>query len=123
MAILKIRDNSGNVVEIPAIKGTDGIGIKELYIDSEGCLVVEYSNGRVVNLGPVVGEVAAAGESAYEIAVRNGFVGTEKEWLDSLVPKVGENGTWVVEGQDTGVKADASTYTFLSPDEINNILT
>lgn len=24
------------------------------------------------------------GESAYEIAVRNGFKGTEKEWLDSL---------------------------------------
>lgn len=24
------------------------------------------------------------GESAYEVAVRNGFVGTEKEWLESL---------------------------------------
>ncbi len=29
------------------------------------------------------------GKSAYEIAVDNGFEGTEKEWLDSLVAKVG----------------------------------
>lgn len=26
----------------------------------------------------------APGKSAYEIAVENGFVGTEKEWLESL---------------------------------------
>lgn len=26
----------------------------------------------------------APGKSAYEIAVENGFVGSEKEWLDSL---------------------------------------
>ena len=30
------------------------------------------------------GEDGADGESAYEIAVRNGFEGTEEEWLDSL---------------------------------------
>ena len=27
---------------------------------------------------------SCAGESAYEIAVRNGFEGTEQEWLESL---------------------------------------
>ena len=27
---------------------------------------------------------ALNGESAYNIAVKNGFVGTEQEWLDSL---------------------------------------
>lgn len=32
---------------------------------------------------------ALRGESAYNIAVKNGFVGTEAEWLDSLI---GENG-------------------------------
>ena len=35
----------------------------------------------------ILGEAASGsvpGESAYEIAVRNGFVGTEAEWLDSL---------------------------------------
>ena len=32
----------------------------------------------------VDGKMAKDGLSAYEVAVRNGFVGTEEEWLDSL---------------------------------------
>lgn len=32
----------------------------------------------------IMGPPGAAGESAYEIAVRNGFVGSEAEWLASL---------------------------------------
>lgn len=35
----------------------------------------------------------ARGYSAYEVAVQNGFVGTEEEWLDSLVGPQGEPGT------------------------------
>lgn len=53
------------------------------------------------------------GKSAYEIAVDNGFEGTEQEWLESLkgqspkAPeiKIGENGNWFIDGVDTGVKA------------------
>ncbi len=48
------------------------------------------------------------GESAYDIAVKNGFVGTEKEWLKSLkgeTPYIGENGNWFVGTLDTGVAA------------------
>ena len=48
------------------------------------------------------------GESAYEIALKNGFKGTEKEWLQSLFPQIGENGNWVIGGIDTGVSADGS---------------
>lgn len=44
MAILRIRDENGKVIEIPSLQGL----------------------------------------SAYEIAVKNGFVGTEEEWLESL---------------------------------------
>ena len=36
----------------------------------------------------------APGKSAYEIAVENGFVGSEKEWLESLK---GDNNLDVVE--------------------------
>ena len=32
----------------------------------------------------ITGAVLATGKSAYEIAVDNGFVGTEEEWLESL---------------------------------------
>ena len=53
------------------------------------------------------------GKSAYEIAVDNGFEGTEQEWLESLKghsPKapeveIGENGNWFIDGVDTGIKA------------------
>lgn len=54
------------------------------------------------------------GKSAYEIAVDNGFEGTEQEWLVSLV---GENGVtpyidietkhWIIGETDTGVLAEA----------------
>ena len=44
MAMIRVRGNDGNYIDIPALNG----------------------------------------ESAYNIAVKNGFVGTEQEWLDSL---------------------------------------
>lgn len=34
------------------------------------------------------GEKGDKGDSAYRIALKNGFKGTEKEWLESLKPKV-----------------------------------
>lgn len=49
-----------------------------------------------------------AGKSAYEIALDNGFKGTEQEWLRSLqgeTPYIGENGNWFVGTLDTEVSA------------------
>lgn len=40
------------------------------------------------------------GKSAYEIAVDNGFVGTEKEWLESLKGIGGSNGSDGINGQN-----------------------
>jgi len=42
--------------------------------------------GSTVEVQYIVGtlQLAAEGLSAYEVAVKNGFVGTEQEWLDSL---------------------------------------
>lgn len=46
--------------------------------------------GRIIdtragtNTGGSNGTPGADGDSAYEVAVANGFVGTEQEWLDSL---------------------------------------
>lgn len=48
------------------------------------------------------------GKSAYEVAVDNGFKGTEEEWLASLVgptPTIGDNGNWYINGEDTGLVA------------------
>ena len=48
------------------------------------------------------------GKSAYEIALDNGFIGSEQEWLQSLQgksPYIGDNGNWFVGTLDTGVSA------------------
>lgn len=53
----------------------------------------------------VEGELTA-GKSAYEIALDNGFEGTEQEWLKSLqgqTPYIGENGNWFIGSLDTGI--------------------
>jgi hypothetical protein len=89
-------------------------------------LAKKYSDSVLVN-----GE-GLKGESAYEIAVANGFKGTEKEWLASLSPSINENGNWEIGGVDTGVSADVSEtleqdfyskeeLKELSDDEINDI--
>ena len=67
-----------------------------------------------------MGEDLPRGKSAYEVAVENGFNGTETEWLASLkgatgapgadgkngedgkTPYVGDNGNWFVGSDDTG---------------------
>ena len=55
------------------------------------------------------------GKSAYEIALENGFEGTEQEWLKSLqgeAPYIGENGNWFVGTLDTGVSATPKVEDF-----------
>lgn len=51
------------------------------------------------------------GKSAYEVAVVNGFVGTEQEWLDSLVGPQGEQGATGAAGPQgaTGPQGPAGT--------------
>lgn len=48
------------------------------------------------------------GESAYEIAVKNGFEGTETEWLESLHGKNGDKG-------------DPFTYEDFTPEQLNSL--
>ena len=47
-----------------------------------------------------IGSSPIAGKSAYEIAVENGFVGTEIEWLNSLNGNDGNDGQDGTDGQD-----------------------
>ena len=50
--------------------------------------------------GGPTGPTGVDGESAYEIAVGNGFVGTEEEWLASLVGPTGADGATGPTGAD-----------------------
>ena len=54
----------------------------------------DTAGGKYENCGPL------SGESAYEIAVQNGFSGTEEEWLDSLKGEDGEPGADGRQGAD-----------------------
>jgi hypothetical protein len=62
-----------------------------------------YPNVTVVNVTKKDGQDGQDGDnglSAYEIALENGFVGTEIEWLESLQGQDGQDGTNGVDGTD-----------------------
>lgn len=93
------------------------ISIIKSEINANGELVLTYSDNTVVNLGVVVGKDGPKGDkgdsgangvdgsdgkSAYEIAVNNGFTGTETEWIASLKGEQGIQGPKGDKG-DSGV--------------------
>lgn len=49
-----------------------------------------YVDATLQGAGALKGDKGETGESAYEIAKKNGFVGTEEEWLESLKMDVDE---------------------------------
>lgn len=65
-----------------------------------------YKNGELIEL-----TANGVGKSAYESALDNGFLGTEKEWVDSLhgtgtaVTINSETLTWELDGVNTNIKA------------------
>lgn len=63
------------------------------------------------------------GDSAYQVALANGFEGTEQEWLDSLKGEPGTDGYTPVKGVDyfdgaPGEKGDTYTLTDADKEEI-----
>lgn len=69
------------------------------------------------------GAGALAGKSAYDIACENGFKGTPTEWLASLqgdTPEISPNGTWVINGVDTGVIASPSLAGYATEEFVQN---
>ena len=60
---------------------------KHIWLDNDINLQKAIDDGLIGGGGS-----GTAGKSAYEIAVDNGFVGTETEWLESLKGAEGTNG-------------------------------
>lgn len=75
---------------VESLKGHDGTSLAAPVDGTDGKNGVNGSNGADGSNGNI-------GDSAYQIAVKNGFTGTEQEWLDSLK---GANGT---DGQNGAV--------------------
>ena len=83
-------------VEIKDALVAKGISIE----DDES--ISDYAE-KIYNMS-VTGEKGDPGASAYEIAVQNGFIGTETEWLASLKGEKGDQGEQGIQGEkgDTG---------------------
>lgn len=88
------------------VNGNDGVGVAKSEVNTNGELVITYSNGDSTNLGKIVGKDGLDGTngqnglSAYEIAKNGGFIGTEEVWLKSLKGEKGERGEKGQNGAD-----------------------
>lgn len=71
-------------------------------------LLKKYVQTSIAGAGAIQGK---DGKSAYEIAVENGFSGSEQEWINTLAgkpgdtPYIGNNGNWFIGEVDTGISA------------------
>lgn len=74
---------------VGTIQGPAGRGIISTTINSNGQLIITYSDNSSEDVGKIVGN---NGKSAYEIAVENGYNGSETEWLISLKGEQGQKG-------------------------------
>jgi len=74
-------------------------------------LCKKYVKASLAGAGAIQGK---DGKSAYQIAVENGYSGSEKDWISSLTgksgetPYIGSNGNWFIGAVDTGVSATPS---------------
>ena len=88
------------IYDIKLTKKENGKNIYTVYYNNGTTETLEIKDGEKGEKGDkgdngsgTPGTPGAAGKSAYEIAVANGFTGTEQEWLDSLKGKDGEDAT------------------------------
>lgn len=98
-------------------QGEPGIEVLE-----DGTCLVKYGNGidhwiDLAYSGGSGGGTGADGKSAYEVAVDNGFVGTEAEWLASLEGPTGPTGPTGPKGDtgDTGPAGADGTDASVAP--------
>ena len=70
-------------------------------------------NGKEIQSG----SIGADGKSAYEVAVDNGYVGTEQEWIKSLKGEQGEKG----DRGDSGVTTPINGFFTMYIDEDSNL--
>jgi hypothetical protein len=71
-----------------------------IWFDTTNEVLFVYSNSEWIAAGGAPGN---DGDSAYEIALANGFAGTQQQWLNSLVGASGTNGTNGTNGADSTV--------------------
>ena len=98
---LDIELNDGTHLQMNFPTPADGVSITDVDVDANKHLICTMSDGTTIDAGIVptvkgdTGEPGADGtdgKSAYEIAVDEGYIGTESEWLESLKGADGADG-------------------------------
>ena len=98
MGVLRMATYLQEEYSSSVVKGTDATGIERVIkTDSEGKLLMTF-----------VGEVGPEGKSAYQVAVDEGFVGSEAQWLASLKGETGLTGPQGAAGADGADGADGA---------------
>lgn len=112
-----------------ALRGIDDSGSYVICTENESLGTVHKSNadGEIADakeatpdvLDSLLADIAEirgmGGKSAYDIALENGFIGTEAQWLSSLkgangiTPYIGNNGNWYIGSNDTGKPSRGKT--------------
>jgi len=94
MGVLRMATYLQEEYSSAVVKGTDATGIeRKIAVDAQGKLLMTF-----------VGEVGPEGKSAYQVALDEGFVGTESAWVLSLKGPsglqgpIGETGVQGVQG-------------------------
>lgn len=86
---------------------------------------VDINTIKPSNIEVEFSQAGPAGLSAYEIALKNGFVGTEQEWLASLVGEKGDKGDTGQKGE-TGDPGKDGAIRYIAGDNItideNNVI-
>ena len=153
---LKIQNKKQNVERDSFPTITDMVSYSPNYLPNIFHAMCEETGKMYVynvnnDIDPVLGKwreygggSGTAGKSAYEIAVDNGFVGTETEWLESLKGSdgdKGDNGTtphidettknWFIGDTDTGILAqgtngkdgkDGKSISTITKDDDDNLI-
>lgn len=99
---IKLADTLAPMADFPAVEA------KDVAFNDNKSLQEKYDNGELGG-----GGTGTAGKSAYEIAVDNGFVGTETEWLESLKGS---------DGKDGKNGKDGNSVTLITKDSNENII-
>ncbi|GIN93322.1 hypothetical protein J22TS1_43730 [Siminovitchia terrae] len=76
------------------------VGLPQYYDENGDPVAISTENPMPVQLVGGEGGKGEPGDSAYEIAVKNGFEGTEQEWLASLKGPKGDPGAKGADGKD-----------------------
>ena len=104
---LEIGNGSNKILGVNSTTGEVEMNISKLTVNAKPVATLEDLEEIELTPGP-------SGKTAYQIAVENGFVGTQQQWLNSLVGSDGTPGADGKDGKDGKDGLDGvSSYTWV----------